>query len=149
MDREADFFELFDAARTCRHKAHLIVRAQYNRRLVGEQRKLFSFVKSKDPNGHIDVSIPRQRMRRDKRGAVKRPNRRARQAKLAVWYKQVTLAPPETSTCRSLDPVTLYAIVVEEQNSPQGAAKISWKLLTSLPIENLDDELAKILEFQL
>ena len=53
MDREADFFEIFDDQRRNSSRVDLLVRAQHNRKTMGEN-KLFHAVADTDPDNHKD-----------------------------------------------------------------------------------------------
>jgi hypothetical protein len=62
MDREADFFELFDEQRNNCSGVDLLVRAQYNRRISGEH-KLFDMARQSPVQTQLTIKIPRQSAR--------------------------------------------------------------------------------------
>ena len=93
MDREADFFELFDAQRR-QPRVDLLVRAKHNRTLSGEPGKLFAAVRQAPIAARVQVQVPRQSARPKRAKQKARPKRTARTATLAVRSQAVQLRPP-------------------------------------------------------
>lgn len=60
-DRESDFFELFDYRRRRARHVHVLVRANYNRRLQGESNKLFDHLAVGPAMATAQIQVPRQR----------------------------------------------------------------------------------------
>lgn len=123
-DREADIYDLFAAPR--REGSDLLVRAAHNRAVQEEQKYLWPTVRSFGIAGQISVSIPRA------------DGRAERKAELSLRYGQVTLLPPR-NRCKGepLAEVVLSAVLVEEQNPPEGVEGICWLLLTTLAVGSL------------
>ena len=135
-DRESDIFELFDLRRRRGRKVHLLIRANHNRRLEDEPRKLFDHLGALPRMARAEVEVPRQRA---KKGKPSRPGRTAlpaRTAQVDLKWKKVKLAPPQTPQTKDLRPIELYAVEVREGDPPQGAKPLHWLLLTTLPIES-------------
>jgi hypothetical protein len=131
MDREADFFELFDEQRR-QPRVDLLVRAKHNRTLSGEPRKLFAAVRQAPVQTRVRVPVPRQSARPKRAKQHARPQRAARTAELAVRSQAVHLRPPPYH--RDKAPVALWVIQAVEEHPPPGTAPVEWFLLTTLPI---------------
>ena len=58
MDREADFFELFDEQRN-QPCVDLLMRAKYNRRL-GKTHRLFDRLRTSEPRGELQLTVKRR-----------------------------------------------------------------------------------------
>jgi uncharacterized protein DUF4338/transposase-like protein len=131
MDREADCFELFDEQR--RHpRVDLLIRAQYDRRLAGEPRKLFAAVRHAPVAARVQVPVPRQSARPKRAKQKARPPRAARPATLAVRSQAVQLCPPPYH--RDKAPLALWVLHAGEEHPPPGAEAVEWFLLTTLPL---------------
>ncbi len=68
---------------------------------------------------------------------ARHPNREARQAEVEVRFTPLTLKRPRRSTARR-ESLTLNALEVSEPQPPPGETPVHWLLLTSLPVESLD-----------
>ena len=138
MDREADFFEIFDDQRRNCSPVDLLIRAQHNRKTMGEN-KLFEEVKQSPIQSRIIIKIPRQSARVKKKNQKARSGRAARNAEVTVRYIRTELKPPpyfqETS------PISLGIIHVQEENPPADAQAVEWFLLTTIDIQSKDDAL--------
>jgi hypothetical protein len=131
MDREADFFELFDEQRA-HPRVDLLVRAQYDRALTGEAGHLFATVRQAPMQARVQVQVPRQSARPKRAKQPARPARAARTAALAVRYQAVTLRPPPYHGDKA--PIALWVIHAVEEPPPPGAKAVEWFLLTTLPL---------------
>lgn len=135
-DRESDLFELFDLRRRRGGNVHLLVRANYNRRLQDEDLKLFDHMAAQPVGAHVELEIPRQRATK---GKPSRPGRVAlptRTAHVELRWKTVTLAVPRTCQLKNPQPLEVYAVDVQERHPPPGAKSVHWLLLSTLPIES-------------
>ena len=135
MDREADFFELFDEPR--HRRVDLLVRAKHDRCTNGEL-KLFDTLRTSPVRSHLAIRIPRQSSRPKLSKQKARPKRQARTATVALRYAQVDLLPP--AYLKDKAPITLWAIHIREQSPPPNEKPIEWFLLTTCDIT--DDEQA-------
>ena len=135
MDREADFFELFDEQRRnpC---VELLVRAHHNRSTTGEG-KLFDAVSQTEVRANLRIHVDRQSSRPKKSKQKARPGRSARIAQASVRYKQVELRPPDYH--KDKPPIILWVVHVVEDSPPEGDEGIEWYLLTTMQIESVKD----------
>ena len=119
-DREADFYELFCAARDRKNGAQLLVRAAQNRRLRQECGYLFDHLHELEPAGQYELAVET------------RAGRKARVAQLTVRFAKVTLEAPQGR--KRLGAVEVYAVLAHEQAAPEGETPLQWLLLTTLPV---------------
>ena len=139
MDREADFFELFDAQRRL-GRVDILVRAQHDRRLGQGLPKLFDALRNAPADGHVEIDIARVSERPKSSRKPARPARTARVARTEVHYRELTLP----STIEGLEPVTLWAVHVRETAPPEGEKPLEWFLLTSVRVESIEAALETI-----
>jgi len=121
------------------------VRAQYNRRLEGKERKLFDELKASKAKATIETLIPRQRWKKAKRNKSGQEGMPAREAVLTLRYQEVTLRPPR-SDLRGKGVIKLWAVCAREKKPPAGAKRIEWFLLTTEKVESAEDA-ARMVEF--
>ena len=130
MDREADFFELFDEQRNnpC---VDVLMRAKYNRRLNKEQ-KLFDHLRTSKARGELQLTVKR-RSARAKRGKQKaQAGRQQRQATLTLHYESIEFTSPTYHPDKA--PVRLSVVHGIEKAPPDGVEPVEWFLLTSRDI---------------
>ena len=139
MDREADFFELFDTQRRI-GRVDVLVRAKHDRRLGEGLPKLFATLRNAPADGHVEIDIARVSERPKSSRKPARPARSARIARAEVHYRELTLPP----TIEGLAPATLWAVHVRETAPPEGEKPLEWFLLTSVRINHLDAALESI-----
>ncbi len=135
MDREADFFELFDEWRED-PRIDLLVRAQYNRRTTGEK-KLFDLVKASEPRARLEIFVGRQSARPKRSKQKARPRRKERVAECVLRYERVELRPPPYHGAK--EPIGLWMVHVAEEQAPSGARPIEWFLLTTREITSPEE----------
>jgi len=127
-DRESDIHELFLETQTYETptRAAWIVRSTHNRLIEGEgDHKLKDYLEKSPIKGQSAFTMPAKGERKP------RKVRQTIQAAL-VPLKAVTHAD------KALEGMTLHAILVKEQNPPEGEKPIEWILLTNLPIDTLE-----------
>lgn len=136
LDREGDFFELFDWRRCQPNgaQAHLLVRAQWDRKLEGSDAKLFAELAAAPRAKIVKIAVPRQREHLAKPSLSGRPGVSARTATVDVRYKEVLLAAPSTPALRERPALRIWAVYLKEQNPPPGAAPVQWVLLSTVPV---------------
>lgn len=139
MDREADIYELFEEVYRNKNQVPVIVRAQHNRVLIGSKFKLFDELKQSKVKFQLEIDIPPQRERENKKGI--RPYFPARKGILDVHYKKVSLRPPSSSIVKNREAISLWVVYATEANPPEGAEKIDWVLLSTIEVSS--DEMAK------
>ena len=128
-DREADIYELFADGVKHVNGPKLLVRAKNNRKLQDEQVLLWERVQKQPVAGIQLLQLPRQ------------GSRAAREARLEIRYVAINLAP--TKKCADA-PVPVWAVLAQEQNSPEGVAPLEWMLLTTMPVTNIDQAIEKL-----
>lgn len=121
-DREADIYELFALAAQTPKAPLLLVRAQHDRKLLEEQGRLSEHLSGISEAGIQEIIVPRK------------GNRQARAAQLSIRYSQVVLAPPTGKNGRM--PLSIWAILAEEQGPPEGITPLRWLLLTTAPTDS-------------
>jgi hypothetical protein len=129
-DREGDIFPLLQEALAPGHQAGLLVRARFDRALVGKRRRLFKSLRHLAPAGTWTTEVPRQE------------NQPAHALTLSIRFKQVQLAPPRYHEGQA--PLTLWAVWAEEINPPPGQKPIRWCLLTTMPVQTLTDAIQRL-----
>lgn len=151
MDREADFFELFDRWRATPGEDALVIRARHDRKLAGgaapeeqsgqrQVRTIFEAGASQAPGGSVEVDIPRKSPRRKKGKKAAQPKRAQRRAELTLRWLKVQIAPPQRGLSSKKEPVELWLLHAREETPPaDGSKPIEWKLLTSIPLESVED----------
>ena len=126
QDREGDIYEQF--ALIPDEKTDLLIRARTNRTLT-DKTKLFSCLSEQKLQGTYQVAVPA------------RGKRKKRTAQIEIRYKPVELHKTATTSRAIVPSVTLYLIEAGEVNY-NGADKICWRLLTTIPVDNV--EIAKM-----
>ena len=134
MDREADVFALFAAQRSLR-RTHVLVRARHNRNLGKDQVSLFKAMRKGPPADVMELSVARL-SRRAKSGRITHEGRPARNARMALRFRRVTLPAPRGS---EEEPVKVSAIHMCEISPPEGARPIEWYLLTTMAVTTLEE----------
>lgn len=144
-DSEADVFELFAEPRG-QHNLHWLVRACHDRRLQGNGSE------TGDTATSLGEAIYRQpvlfskqlpvRGRRAKIKCSSRARQQPRQdrtAEVEVRAAKVTLRPPRHRRVgRQLSEVAVQVVWVYEPNPPAGDVPVEWLLVTTLPIETVE-----------
>ena len=116
-DRESDIYEAFE--RCGQRQIDFIIRAQYDRTLAQEDRSLFEAVAQAPVLGCFEVEVR------------KRPDRRARTAKVEVRVVPVTLKGVWRPGGER-PALTLNVIEAREVDGPADEEPIHWVLLTNL-----------------
>jgi hypothetical protein len=129
-DREADIYELFHLALSEPKNPKLLVRGEHNRLLADGQGRLYEYISSKEMAGVQTVHVPRKK---------KQP---AREAKLGVRFAEVKLQPPHRK--KGLGELTIFAIVAEEIEAPEGVEGLKWILLTTCEVKTFEQAVEKL-----
>jgi hypothetical protein len=129
-DREADIYELFEEALREPGSARLLVRAKHNRKLQGEQERLFETIQAQPVVGYQCVQLPRQH------------NRAKREAKLAIRFASVTLCPPKSKP--GLANLAVQMVLAQEVDAPEGAEPIEWALLSTAAVDSFEQACEKV-----
>lgn len=134
-DREADVFELFVAARECPGAPGLLVRATHPRTIEqsgSEGVGVWDYVRGLPLAGQLPLKVPR------------RKSRPARETTLEVRFSRVTVRAPKKGPARRHKAVELWAIAAQEQSAPEGQEPIAWLLLTTVPVQTLEEAAEKL-----
>ena len=129
-DREADIYELLAAPRP--PSSHLLIRGTHNRRVQHQERYLWEAIRKSPVRGEWPIALHR------------RDTQAARTAQITVRWELLQVRPPRNGKGPSPGPVGVHAILVEEPSPPDGIDPLCWLLLTTLPVESLDDAQAYI-----
>lgn len=134
-DCESDIYELFALAGRCSNGPAVLVRARHNRVLVTQRARprskpLFPFLHSQPVAGEFTVNVPR------------RPGQKQRLATLAIRFTVVTLRPPKGKGGQA--PISVWAVEACEVHPPRAVKPICWRLLTTLPVESLEQAIEKV-----
>ena len=135
-DREADIYDIFVEARDqSGPRAEYIIRAQEDRSTLQRDRE----------SGPAAYHKVREEVSRSKLLATKTielsqtPTRAARQARLEIRAISVQVKPPHAR--KHLLPVTYNVVLVQEVGGPGDGTDVSWLLITTLPIDTVDEVL--------
>jgi len=127
-DCEGDIYELFAAPRSAH--VHLLVRAEHDRRL-SDGGKLFAALAAR-PQGEGQEMV-----------ISAKDGRPSRKARTRVSWQEIEAPRPRVGfdVERLAPTVKLNAVRVEEIDPPAGVKPIVWLLLTTHPVESLEDAL--------
>jgi hypothetical protein len=126
MDRGADALEIMHYSKELMHE--YIIRAKQNRYIKNDKhRYLFDFARALPVLKEVKLEV-------NKSGEQKK-----RTATLGVAYSSVTLDTPKNN--QRIKPLVCTIIHIKEINSPKNQEPIEWFILTSLPVDGIDDAL--------
>ena len=129
MDREADFYELFNEQR--RSRVELLVRAKHDR-ATGQEINLFEFVRQSPVQSQLQLSVPRQSSRAKKSKQKARVGHKQRTAHVELRWREVEFLPASKHPDKKT--LTLRVVHVLEPSPPPDAEPVEWFLLTSCEI---------------
>ena len=136
-DRESDIYEAW--ARIPDGYNHLLVRVRQDRRLHHESDSLYAFLGQQSVQGTYSVEVL----------ADARLNRTARSAWLAVRCASVKIQRPDNLSAEDYpDHVGLWAVEAREVSPPTGQKPILWRLLTTHPVESVEQALQVVLWYR-
>jgi hypothetical protein len=130
-DREADIYELFQLALDNPQGPKLLVRAEQDRLLAAGQGHLWPFVAQQPLAGIQEIRIPR------------RGSRQARDARLEIRFAKVPLNPPQAKPY--LKRLTMWAVLAQEVDVPEGIEAICWMLLTTCEVSDFSQANEKLI----
>ncbi len=126
-DRESDIYE--EWVRVPDAHTHLLVRACRDRQLQDSSTMLYETLSQQPCQGTYAVTVM----------ADSRTGRSAREAWLAVRLAPLTIRRPKKVSAQDYpDSVALYAIEAKEVTPPEGESPIHWRLLTTHPVNTLE-----------
>ena len=125
-DREADIYELFTESQ--RMSVHVLIRAEYNRRVESGEKYLLKTIKNSPIRGKMKIRLERAR------------ERKAREADLSIRYEKIKLCPPRHNVKRkTLPSISVNVILLNEESPPPNVKGVNWLLITTLPVNCLGD----------
>jgi hypothetical protein len=139
MDREADFFELFDEWRKD-PQVELLVRAVHDRKTATGAR-LFEAIRNTPVRHRYSIRIPRLSARPKRSKQPARPARATRVADVALRYARIKLQAPDYPGQQGKAPVEVSIIHVVEENAPPGVKRLEWFLLTTVHVRDVETAL--------
>lgn len=125
-DRYADIFDWMEGCLT--QACHFLIRAAQDRRVPlaeGESTYLLQLARSLPMQAQQELALPA------------RPKRPARVAQVAVAWQAVRVQAPAYSKHKA--PLNLWVLRVWEPTPPPDVEGLDWVLLSSLPIESVED----------
>lgn len=132
-DRESDIYE--EWVRVPDAHTHLLVRACRDRRLHDSATMLYETLSQQPVEGTYSVAVMAEPRRAQK----------AREAWLAVRFTPVTLRRPKKVNAHDYpESVSLYAVEAKEVTPPAGVEPIHWRLLTTHPVNTVEQALQVI-----
>jgi len=137
-DRESDIYQIFSRKPA---NVELIVRARGDRKLA-DGSLLFKTGAGFTPAVEMDVKVaPRQ---------PRVPADKGRIARVAVSFGSVTVLKPKTGPAsRDAKQVPLNLVVAGEVGDPGSGKPLLWRLLTTMPVETLEEALEIIRLYRL
>jgi len=138
-DSESDIYHLFAEPRGAA-RVHWLIRACQDRPVEapdGSQPVLRDRVLAGSVLFTKEITVRRRRAKTACETRTRRESRETRKALVEVRAMRVTLRPPANSD-RPLPPVPVNVVLVREPDPPEGKEPIEWILLTTLPIDTLD-----------
>jgi transposase-like protein/transposase Tn5 family protein/DDE family transposase len=136
-DSEADIYEVFAEPRG-EPPVHWLIRACQDRALDGGAAQLLrDEVLATRSRYKVKLLIRGRQAKTAVEDRARRQNRETRKATVEVRAARVTLRPPYRPD-RKLPPVTVNVVLVREPNPPPGETPVEWILVTTLPIDTLE-----------
>lgn len=138
-DSEADVYEMFSEPRGTRQgQVHLLIRACQNRTTTGScDENWLEAARATSCLFRCSVNVSARDAKIENETRKRRESRDARIAEVEVRAITVRLRPPARPD-RKLPEVTVNVVLAEETNPPEGATPIQWLLITTLPIDELE-----------
>lgn len=116
-DAEADVYEYLVFKVNRHHR--FVVRIAQDRRLSDADERLWAHLRAQPALGEKTVQV------------AQKGGRAAREATVTLRSATVTLHPPWRAGDKALAPMTLQAVLVEEEHPPDGVEPLRWRLYTS------------------
>ena len=146
-DSEADIYHLFAEPRG-EQPVHWLIRACQERNAEnadGSHGVIRECVMASRVLFTKEISVRGRHAKTSCETRTRRQSREGRTTEVEVRAARVTLQPPANSD-RPLPPVAVNVVLVRELNPPQSEDPIEWILLTTLPIDTIED-VRKIVQY--
>lgn len=133
-DAESDVYELLvEADKT---GAKYLIRAARDRCVLEpEVGKLKTSLLTRKPKAHMTIEVSAKK------------NEPSREARVSVRYRKLKLKAPyrvKKFYPEPLPNLTVYAVLVREDNPPTGMTPVEWVLLTNVAVKQINDALERI-----
>jgi hypothetical protein len=126
-DRGADFFPFFEHCGDS--QTQFLIRAAQNRRVETEEEEDISYL--------LDEVRGWQSQDEQEKELPASHGRKGRHTSLQLSWGAVKVRPPRNEPRRSREPLSLWAIRVWEEQTPEGEEPVEWILLTSVETTSL------------
>jgi hypothetical protein len=138
-DSEADVYELFLEERRVSEsgRLELLVRSARDRSLNHGGGRVLDAVRSTPCLSTCRVNVSKRTLKFKKRESPRHQSRDARLADVELRALTVALNPVDRPG-GALPEVTVNVVLVEETNTPEGQIPIQWLLITTLPIDTVE-----------
>jgi hypothetical protein len=141
-DREADIYDFLLLQNTRNYR--FVVRATHDRKLEESNASLVEQVSGAAVLGQYVVSIGQRGRQRVTQGQQPRKARQKREAITELRAMRVSLSPPSSAKERTAKSISVNVVFVNEPNPPADTAGIRWLLLTTEPIDTLEQILSVV-----
>jgi len=121
QDREGDIYQQFAVVPD--EQTDLLIRAKTNRTLK-DKTKLFNCLSGEQAKGHYELIVDTKQ------------NRKKRTAKIEIRYKEIEICKTDAASKDVASSIKLTLIEAKEVGY-DGSDKICWRLLTTIPVENV------------
>ena len=140
MDRGADSYELFAA--WLQHQDRFVVRLTHDRRVVREDGAPGRLTDAGTPSAvtcerHVPLA-PRRDGKRTLSARTVHPAREGRLAILRVTAQRVQITRPAHVRATAPASLPVHVVSVSEVHAPTGADPVDWRLLTTEPIDTVE-----------
>jgi IS4 transposase len=130
-DREGDIYEcLREAEINASRKADIIIRSNHNRCLYDA---------ADETEDKIEKKLIRCPVRVEGRIVLHRHKKDERTAYIAIRSCEILIQAPTTCKKKSLPPIKMNAVLVSELDPPNNVKALQWILLTTLPINTVEE----------
>ena len=142
-DSESDIYEVFAEPRGQTNPLDWIIRACQDRGLAVDDdataRQLWAGVAGQEVLFTREITVRAHQPKTACESRKRRTARTARKTTVEVRAATVTLRPPWRPGERKLPELTVNVVQVRELNPPAGEERIEWVLVTTLPIDTIED----------
>lgn len=131
-DRESDIYEFLREAQDL--NAKYVIRAAHDRRLVSEEIEyLRTAIDKVQPQGITELEIQSEK----------------RTVEFDITFLPVIISPPYRKAPRGRkSPISCWVIYACERNSPPGKERLTWTLITNVPITSLEQAVEKVMWYR-
>lgn len=148
MDREADSYQIFSMLRKAGHE--FVIRLHHDRRAAVEEveriERLSAIAAERPIALEREVKLSARKAASAPQQKRRFPARESRAATLEIRAASVVIERPYVLRTEDLPPtLNVNVVFVTEPDPPSGAEPVSWKLLTTLPIDT-PEQLGRVID---